>query len=263
VRRALPVALILLMLAAPSAPARSHGGRDWRPDVGAARAFAIGRAGDVSFAVRARRRLWGYRPAYGAQGVSVVKAMLMVAYLNHHRVRRRRLRASDRRLLAPMVRWSNNSTAYTVWSFVGHGGGLNRVARRARMRRFRPGAPWWASNIDAADQTRLFLRIDRLIPRRHRRYGMKLLNRIVPSQRWGIARVRPRGWTLYFKGGWGSGSGALDHQVALLRRGKRRVAVAILTRGNPSHAYAKDTLRGVARRLLRGLEIPKRSRLKR
>ena len=48
---------------------------------------------------------------------------------------------------------------------------------------------------------------------------MRLLGSIVRSQRWGIARVRPPGWALYFKGGWGSGSGAVDHQVALLRRG--------------------------------------------
>jgi hypothetical protein len=67
------------------------------------------------------------------------------------------------------------------------------------------------------------------------------------------ARVRPRGWALYFKGGWGSGTGWVDHQVALLRRGRRRVAVAILVTSSPSHAYGNETLRGVAARLLRGL----------
>lgn len=29
-----------------------------------------------------------------------------------------------------------------------------------------------------------------------------------------IALVRPLGWRLYFKGGWGSGTGWVDHQVA-------------------------------------------------
>jgi hypothetical protein len=250
---------LALALSLASLPADAMAGRrDWRPDVQAARIFAVQRLGTVSFAVRTPGRLWGYQPRYGAAGVSVVKAMLMVAYLRHPRVRGRGLGASDRRLLRPMVRWSNNPTAYVVWRFVGHAAGLQGVARRARMRRFRPGSPWWRSRIDAADQSRFFLRIERLIPRRHRRYGMKLLNAIVPSQRWGIARVRPRGWTLFLKGGWGSGSGALDHQVALLRRGRRRVALAILTIGNPSHAYAKATLRGVARRLLRGLAVRRR-----
>jgi hypothetical protein len=45
----------------------------------------------------------------------------------------------------------------------------------------------------------------------------------------------------------------VDHQVALLRRGDERVAVAILTERNASHTYGKLTLRGLARRLLRGL----------
>ena len=65
--------------------------------------------------------------------------------------------------------------------------------------------------------------------------------------------MRPPGWALYFKGGWGSGTGWADHQVALLRRGERRLSVAILITSSPSHEYAKQTLRGIALRLLRGL----------
>src|SRR3954453_5815371 len=91
------------------------------------------------------------------------------------------------------------------------------------------------------------------MPPRHRTYGMRLLARIVPRQRWGIARVRPPGWRLYFKGGWGSGTGWVAPQVPLLTRGGERVSIAILTQFNGSHAYGKETLRGIAKRLLRGL----------
>jgi hypothetical protein len=76
---------------------------------------------------------------------------------------------------------------------------------------------------------------------------------VVRPQRWGVGRVVPRGWKLFLKSGWGSGSGRVDHQVALLKRGRKRVAVAIFTEFSPSHAYGKRTLRGVAARLLRGL----------
>ena len=62
------------------------------------------------------------------------------------------------------------------------------------------------------------------------------------------------GWQLYFKGGWGSGDGEIDHQVALLRGcGDARIAVAILTTAQGSHEYGKRTLQGVATRLLGGL----------
>jgi len=89
---------------------------------------------------------------------------------------------------------------------------------------------------------------------RHRAYAMRLLNTITPMQRWGIARVQPPGWRLYFKGGWGSGTGWVDHQTALVTRGDERVAVSILTFEDGSHAYGKQTLRGIAALLLRGLD---------
>jgi hypothetical protein len=182
-----------------------------------------------------------------------------VAYLRRPDVRRRRLRPDERALLGPMIRRSDNAAASQVCNIVGTDG-LARLARRSHMRQFHATRPWGLSTIDVADQTRFFLRIDRYLPRRHRRYALRLLGSIVPSQRWGIARVRPRGWALYFKGGWGSGTGWVDHQVALLRRGRRRIAVAILITTSPSHEYGKETLRAVAARLLRGLGRDSRPR---
>ena len=85
---------------------------------------------------------------------------------------------------------------------------------------------------------------------------MGLLQTIVPSQRWGIARAVPPGWTLYFKSGWGSGTGAVDHQIGLLRLDGDRVAIAVLTLANPSQRYGTDTEQGIAARLLHGLDGP-------
>jgi len=88
------------------------------------------------------------------------------------------------------------------------------------------------------------------------KWGRQPLN-FTPDQRWGVGRVRlPRGWKLYFKGGWGSGTGAVDHQIALLERGAQRVSVAVLTTDDPSHEYGKETLRGIFARLLHTLPSP-------
>jgi hypothetical protein len=208
----------------------------WQPHVRDAAQYAAARAGTVSFGVRTTHGLRGIGVERRVPSASVVKARLLVAYLRQPNVRHRGLRRADRALLGPMIRRSDNAAASQVCNIIGY-----------------PIRPWGLTPIDVAGQTRFFRHIDRRIPRRHRRYAMRLLGSIVPSQRWGIARVRPPGWALYFKGGWGSGTGWADHQVALLRRGRRRLAVAILITSSPSHEYGKETLRGVAARLLRGL----------
>jgi hypothetical protein len=251
----LALALALGLAAAVTAPAAAHATPPpgWTPDVDAARAYAQHRAGVISFHVRTERGRWSLDADRTVPSASVIKAMLMVAYLDRPGVRNRALAAADRALLDPMIRRSDNIAATRVRDIVGDAA-LHRLARRAHMTRFSTDAVWGLSRITARDQTRLWLRLESFLPTRHRAYAMGLLATVVPKQRWGFGRLAyPNGWELFFKGGWGSGTGLVEHQVALLRRGEERVAIAILTTGSPSHAYGKHTLRGVATRLLRGL----------
>jgi len=243
------VAATTALIAPPGAPGAE---RPWKPNVKGAREFAQTRAGVVSFAVRTSRREWGYRKRYRTRTASTIKTMLALAYLRRANTRRRALTAYDRSLLEPTIRRSDNDAATQVRNIVGNAR-ISRLARRAGMREFAVSTIWGSSLVSARDLARLFWRLERLAPRRHRDYLMGLLRTIVSYQRWGVARAKPRGWKLYFKGGWGSGSGAVNHQSALLARGRKRVAFAITTTGNPSHAYGSATLEGVARRLLRGL----------
>jgi hypothetical protein len=252
VPRPLLVALLVLALLTPAA---AHAGdAPWRPAVGAAAKYAKERRGSVAFSVRTPTRSWGWRAGAVFHSASVLKPMLMLAYLDRPGVRSRALTRADKALLRPMITRSDNATASRILGIVGTRG-LRRVARRAGMERFVPVTPIWGhSRTTAADQSRFFLRIEELLPERHRDYAMGLLAGIVPSQRWGIGRVKLGGdWRLYFKGGWGSGTGLVDHQVALLERGDERVAVAIMSARQGTHAYGKETLRGVAARLLRDL----------
>src|SRR5215204_4022359 len=78
--------------------------------------------------------------------------------------------------------------------------------------------------------------MDRLLPApRRRSYAPYLLSHVAPFHTWGIPRAaRPRGWRVFFKGGWRpDGSGQLVHQAALLERAPRRIAIAVLTDGSP------------------------------
>jgi beta-lactamase class A len=244
----LRAALAAAALALPAAPPTALAAPPDAAGVEAAREYAATRPGTVALAVRTSGTFMGVDQDRAFPSASVLKAMLLVAYARQ--VRGRPLRAAEKRLLDPMIRRSDNAATNVIFTRVGTDG-LRRLAKAARMSRFRPASPIWGnSRITARDQTRLFLRIDALLPARHRAYGLKLLRTVVPSQRWGIGRLELPDWQVYFKGGWGAGTGAVDHQVALLVRGEERVALAVLTADNGSHAAGKATLEGVFRRLL-------------
>ena len=226
---------------------------DWRPDVPATVRYAGQRQGEISFAVVDEEgRMDGHSVAGTAPMASVFKVMLMVTYLRQESVRNRDLRAADRDLLAPMIRWSDNAAATRIRNIVG-AEAIYRLARDAHMRDFRLHSTWGLSRTSARDQAPFLFELERFIPDRHVAYARRLLSTIVKGQRWGIPKAAPDGWEVFFKGGWGSGTGAVTHQVAFLESGERRVALAIFTEGSPSHAYGTRTVRGVATRLLRGL----------
>jgi hypothetical protein len=213
----------------------------------AAQDFARTRLGVVAFAVLDQQgRLRGLHRTQRFNSASVVKAMMMVAVLR--RAQGRRLTGRERALLRPMVTRSDNDAANAVYVEIGDRG-LNAVARVAGMRKFSPTHVWGNSQITAADQVRFFIRIDKLVPPEHRRYARKLLSSVVKPQRWGIPRVaRAKGLKTFFKGGWRT---CCVHQVALLERGRSRVAIAVLTKDVPSAEYSHDTIARIAKRVLR------------
>jgi hypothetical protein len=105
-------AFIVATPAAAQAPA-------WQPDVAAAIAYASHRHGTIAFAVRRESGSWGRHASRTFPSASVLKAMLLVAYLDLPSVRARPLGPSDRTLLAPMIRRSANAVAGRILGLVG------------------------------------------------------------------------------------------------------------------------------------------------
>ena len=224
-----------------------------RARIAAGAHYLVRRAGVTSFAVvGSEGRIYGARLHRRFISASVVKGMLLVAYLRMLEARHHRLDAHDRSLLQPMIHVSDNSAATRVWSIVGDHR-LRRLAHAAGMTDFSIHGIWANAMISAADQARFFFEMNGLLPRRSRRYANALLSHVVGYESWGIPAVaRPLGWTVYFKGGWRpTGRGQLVHQVARLERGTKRVAIAVMTDGDPSMGYGIRTIEGLTRRLLR------------
>jgi hypothetical protein len=260
VRFRLAVSIAACALALPAIDASTAGAAakpgapryPWHERVRDATRFLQTRGGSASFAVIDEHgRTHGYRRGVQYSSASLVKAMLLVAYLDRKDVRRRALRPGERRLLGPMIRLSDNDAASAVYERVGVDG-LTRLARRAGMRRFVANPVWGGCQVTARDQASLFQRIRVLLPKLHRKYALGLLRRIVSYERWGIPPAIPPGWGIYFKGGWfKDDDGWRVHQAALLERDGRRIAIAVLTRGGPSLDYGAATITGVTARLLR------------
>jgi hypothetical protein len=222
-----------------------------RPIEVAARYLAH-RDGYTAFAVVDRRgEVHGRHLHRTFVSASVSKAMLLVAYLRELADEHEDLDADDRGLLEPMIHLSDNDAATAVWERVGNPR-LRGLARRARMADFSIEGDWASAQISAADQAGFFFRIDRLVPRRFRQFANHLLAHVAGYESWGVPAVaRPRGWTVFFKGGWrGTWRGQLVHQVARLQKPGHHLAIAVMTDGDPSMGYGIETIEGVAGRLL-------------
>jgi beta-lactamase class A len=170
--------------------------------IAAAGDYLNGRAGRTAFAViDSAGHLSGLRTHEHFETASVVKVMMLTAYLQMLSARHRGLDSGDRSLLYPMIHISDNAAASAVLAAVG-GAALARVAREAGMSDYAPGVGWWAyTQTSAADQARLLFALDRLIPARFYSYARYLMSTIEPTQSWGIPPVaRPR-WQVFFKTG--------------------------------------------------------------
>ena len=201
----------------------------------AAERYAKRRHGRISFAVLDEcGRLVGshrYRVHYSA---SVVKVMLMVAYLNRRDVRDREPAPLGAKLLGPMIKKSTTPRQRGLRDR--RRARIEDVAGRAKMRHFTTMPTWGGSEITAGDQASFVLRLERYVPKRHEDYALGLMARVIDPQRWGMPRVKPQGWKIRLKGGW---SGATSARAGASTRSPcSRTAtgasrLAILTRLQP------------------------------
>jgi zinc D-Ala-D-Ala dipeptidase len=253
-RIAIGVGLILLLAAAAPAgvAAQQPTAFPGKQSIGAAKAFVSGRATSSFALIDSSGRLHGHAIHRRYASGSIVKVMLLVAYLR--RLEGRMPSPADQRLLHTMIVLSGNKVASVIQGKVGTAA-LWEVARDAGMRDFSVSGSWGSALISAADQARFFRRFDRMIPAGTRDYARELMSSIDTRQRWGFPRpALDLGFEAFFKIGWrATVAGRLVHAVGMFERDGERVSLAVLTDGNPSHDYGTDTIRGAAERAFRGI----------
>ena len=220
--------------------------------IAAARRYLAGRRGYTSFAVvDSEGRASGVHVHTRFVSASVVKAMLLVAYLRKLSARHQGLDSGSRSILYPMIHVSDNNAATSVYRRVGDGG-LYGLAHRVGMTDFSVSGFWANAQISAADQARFFFRIDGLVPRRFLGYARGLLAGIAGYESWGIPHIaRPR-WHVLFKGGWrGTGARSAGAPGGTTRAARAR-SLAVMTDGDPSMGYGISTIQGITAHLVGG-----------
>lgn len=207
---------------------------------------AAGREGRVAYALAGPggQILSSYRGDEAFPGASITKAMLLIARLTD--LADRPIPTVDSSRLAAMITRSDNTAANAVWHTVGPTR-LREVAAVAGMLHFqlRTDDPVYRlgnSQVTAADQARLFAQFDRLLPARHRAYGLSLLSGVVASQRWGIWAAGLTG-PIYAKGGWRPEPGGyITNQAGQIQLAGELRGLAVLTQG-PGEAYGHESIR--------------------
>ena len=236
-----PVVEVTVEPAAYPSPAR----------IRAAAGYLRRRAGVTSFAVvDSEGMLAGSNVHERFHSASVVKSMLLVAYLRKLAYRHRPLTSAGKALLYPMIHSSSNEAASAVLHIVGEQD-LDNVARDAHMTDYRAGGGTWGfTEVSAADLARFFFEQDSLIPPEFDGYARWLLSGIEPSESWGVPEVARPEFQVFFKGGWLPEVEGLVNQAARLEGRGIRFAVAVLSRNDPSMEYGEESIEGVTARLL-------------
>src|SRR5918999_5889793 len=209
------------------------------------------RPGYVSVAiVSGPGRVFALRGGRRFVSASVVKAVMLVALLRELEADGESLDSGTAATLEEMITYSDNDAADEIYYRLGDAP-IEAAARAAGARTLDTRGYWSETYLSARDAARFMWSLERLLPRRHRALALRLLRSIVSYQRWGIPEATPRGWSVAFKGGWrGTDRGQLVHQMALLRCGPTRLAIAVMTDGMPSMAEGTETVEGVTRRAL-------------
>jgi beta-lactamase class A len=136
---------------------------------------------------------------------SVLKIEIMAAVILRAQRAGRALTATERSLIGPMIRTSDDPSANALWSSVGGTSGLAALDRELGLDETRQTSPWGLTSTSAADRNELLrqLVLGQWGPfsAASRTTARSFLLDVAPSQRWGITAGVPSSWRVPLKNG--------------------------------------------------------------
>ncbi|MFI9777271.1 serine hydrolase [Streptomyces sp. NPDC051956] len=184
---------------------------------------------------------------------SVVKVTVLATLLWDAKKTNRYLTTREANLATAMITKSDNAATTSLWKQLGTTK-VKGFLKAAGMTRTVPGSGgyWGLTQINVQDEQKLLSLVtakNSVLSDNSRAYILKLMGKVVSSQRWGTPAGAPSSVAVHVKNGWLQRStyGWRVHSIGAFSGGGHDYTISVLTHGNSTMSYGVDTIQGVAR----------------
>ncbi|MCB5165784.1 class A beta-lactamase-related serine hydrolase [Streptomyces bambusae] len=194
-----------------------------------------------------------FRATSAYDSASVVKVTVLAALLWDAKKTNRYLTQREADLATAMITKSDNNATTALWRQLG----LTKIKgflTAAGMTTTVPGANgyWGLTQINVKDEQRLLSLItakNTVLSDNARAYILKLMNKVVASQRWGTPAGAPSTVKVHVKNGWlpRATHGWRVHSVGAFQGGGHDYHMSVLTQDNSSMEYGVATIQAIAK----------------
>jgi beta-lactamase class A len=199
------------------------------------------------------------RPTQAYDSASVVKVTVLATLLWDAKKTNRYLTQRESDLATAMITKSDNAATTKLWNQLGTTKVKGFLAA-AGMTRTKPGANgyWGLTQITVQDEQKLLALLtarNSVLSDNSRAYVLKLMGRVVSSQRWGTPAGAPSSVAVHVKNGWLSRSthGWRVHSVGTFNGAGHDYTISVLTHGNSTMNYGVTTIQAVAKAIHKDL----------
>ncbi|RFC74189.1 serine hydrolase [Streptomyces sp. AcE210] len=190
---------------------------------------------------------------------SVVKVTVLATLLWDAKKTNRYLTTREANLATAMITKSDNAATTSLWKQLGTTK-VKGFLKAAGMTRTVPGSGgyWGLTQINVQDEQKLLSLVtakNSVLSDNSRAYILKLMGKVVASQRWGTPAGAPSSVAVHVKNGWlqRSTHGWRVHSIGAFQGGGHDYTISVLTHGNSTMSYGVDTIQAVARAIHKDL----------
>jgi len=224
-------------------------------------AALAGRKGTIAVGLydRTTNTTCSLRSTSAFDSASVVKVTVLSTLLWDAKKHDRYLTSRENSLATAMITKSDNNATTALWKQLG----VTKVKgflKAAGMTQTKPGANgyWGLTQITVQDEQKLLKLItakNSVLSDNSRAYILKLMGKVISSQRWGTPAGAPAGVSVHVKNGWlpRATHGWRVHSVGTFNGAGRDYMITVLTHGNSTMNYGVTTIQNVARAIHKDL----------